>query len=98
MKGLSQTLYLVVVAVVILIVALVLLTIFSVGLGGVVELSKAQGFCGTEGATSCKATGGLPVDWIVPKYNVEGTGLVPCATILCEDGTDTCETCGFPTQ
>ncbi|MFH1337740.1 MAG: hypothetical protein ABIH55_02600 [Nanoarchaeota archaeon] len=102
MKGLSQTLYLVVVAVVILIVALVLLTIFGAGLGGVVELSEAQGFCGTEGATSCKATGGLPINWNLPAYNVEEEGMLSCKTILdryvSSGDCSTCEDCGFPTQ
>jgi len=92
MKGLSQTLYLVVVAVVILIVALVLLTIFGSGIGGIMQLTEAQSYCGTEGSTSCKASNNLPIDWNIPKYNVEDTGMLSCKDIY---NCNTCEDCNF---
>ncbi|MFH1444956.1 MAG: hypothetical protein ABIF08_00560 [Nanoarchaeota archaeon] len=62
-KGLSQTLYLVVVAVVLLIVALVLLTIFNIGIGPVGGLTEARNNCNLQGKSSCQATGVLPINW-----------------------------------
>ena len=99
MKGISQTLYLIVVAVVLIVVALVLLTIFSGGIQTVVEFSEAQNLCSTTAGTSCKTGAGLPVDWTIPKHVVKDRGLMSCKMIFDEVSgiCNTCEECGFPT-
>jgi len=62
-KGLSQTLYLIVVAVVLLVLALVLLSIFGGGIAPIVNLSDAKSICATEASASCAATHSLPPTW-----------------------------------
>jgi len=98
MKGLSQTIYLIVVAIVILIVALVLLTIFGGGIRQVASLTDARVQCGLEGSSSCAAIGSLPTTWNVVMWNVQSEGkTMSCAQIMegvCDNPTS-CEGCGY---
>ena len=83
MKGLSQTLYLVVVAVVILIVALVLLTIFGSGVGIISGLTQNENLCITKATSTCTSINQMPVDWNSRTLTEEGyTDKVSCKTIL----------------
>ena len=95
-KGLSQTIYLVVVAIVILIVALVLLTIFGGGMANITSITQAENICRQKAATSCSATqmidgGQMPVDWNVPFYEGQSCkaliGDVDCGQILKGEST-----------
>jgi len=71
-KGLSQTLYLVIVAVVLLILALVLLTIFGGSMTTVSSLTEAGNLCRTQAMASCAATNNMPYNWNMNTVNVGG--------------------------
>ena len=62
-KGMSMTLTIIVAAVVILVTALVLLTIFGGGMIPIASLAEAETHCGIIGDASCRATGQLPPTW-----------------------------------
>ena len=97
-KGMTQTLQLVVAAIVVLIVALVLLTIFSGGIRQVATMTEARALCGTEGATTCATAGSLPVSWSVAMWYVQAEGrTVSCLELMREvcDDPSSCGGCGF---
>ena len=77
MKGISQTLYLIVAAVVLIVVALVLLTIFGGGMQPAIRLTEARNICETERSVICSATGNLPPTWSAATkftdHNEDGT-------------------------
>ena len=83
----NTTLAVVVSAIVILITALVVITIFSGGITQVGTLGRAQTLCQTSYITTCQSTGQTPTIWSVPNMNVEGN-IKSCADIL----TCTCTT------
>lgn len=62
-KGMSTTLWIVISAVVIVVVALVILTIFGSSMGGVSNVVEFRRNCEMVGRTSCSATGFLPLTW-----------------------------------
>lgn len=68
----SQTLFIIVAAVVILVAALVILTILGTGLTPVATLADARANCGFTGRSLCETTGSLPYNWDLPAYNVNG--------------------------
>ncbi|MFH1444955.1 MAG: hypothetical protein ABIF08_00555 [Nanoarchaeota archaeon] len=80
MKGLSQTLYLIVAAIIILIVALVLLTMFGGTMQHVGSFAQAKSICEQEASFTCKTTGTLPSSWSIITLDVAGEQ-VSCATI-----------------
>jgi len=92
-------------AIVILIIALVLLTIFSQGISPVGTLTGAQSQCAQIGRSTCAATGTLPANWAVPSMRVNINGQpqwVSCAYLMrdkCGEVLEhqTCYTCGYPT-
>jgi len=92
-------------AIVILIIALVLLTIFSTGISPVGTITGAQSQCAQIGRSTCAASGTLPANWAIPTMRVtmEGeTRLVSCAYLMrntCGEVLEhqTCHTCGYPT-
>lgn len=63
MKGLSETLWLVMVAVVIVIVALVILTIFMSVIPLFGSVTEFTNYCTTKGRTTCSSMNALPPDW-----------------------------------
>ena len=65
MKAMSTTLVLVVGAVVILVTALVLLTIFGSGITPLGSLSNFQNQCRISGESSCETTKQLPLTWSI---------------------------------
>jgi len=75
----NTTLAVVVSAIVILITALVVITIFSGGITQVGTLSQAKTLCSTQFITMCQSTGQRPVTWDIKNMNVNGE-IVSCAT------------------
>lgn len=71
-KGMSQTLYIIIAAVVILVAALIILTILGTGLTPVASLADARANCGVTGKSLCETTGSLPFNWNSPAYNING--------------------------
>jgi hypothetical protein len=86
-KGMSQTLVIIVAAVVILVTALVLLTIFGSGIAPVASITEVRNNCQTIGDASCSATGQLPPTWNAKIYKVGD--LVRACSDVCES---TCTT------
>lgn len=66
------SLVIVVAAIVILITALVLVTIFGVGIGQVASITQAKNNCITQALASCRATNALPITWDYPMSVTEG--------------------------
>lgn len=63
MKGLENTLWIVVVAIVMLVVALVILTIFANVIPIFGSVTEFRNYCITKGSTTCSSLGALPPDW-----------------------------------
>jgi hypothetical protein len=63
-KGMSESLVIVVAAIVILIVALIVLTIFGVGMKTATSIYDAQNQCNAMCTSSCKATGQPPTFYV----------------------------------
>ncbi|MBM3303782.1 MAG: hypothetical protein FJY76_01695 [Candidatus Aenigmarchaeota archaeon] len=78
----NTTLAVVVSAIVILIAALVVITIFGGGMGQVGTLTNADSICRTQAASSCRSTGQMPLTWDIPSVSRPksggGTETVPC--------------------
>jgi hypothetical protein len=71
-KGMSTTLVIIVSAVVILVTALVLLTIFGTGIAPVGSLAEARNNCELQGRQLCITTGQLPPTWTLKTMNLNG--------------------------
>lgn len=71
-KGMSMTLTIIVAAVVILVTALVLLTIFGTGITPVASIAEAKAQCTFQAETLCKTTGTHPPTWNMKTMNVGG--------------------------
>ncbi len=102
MKAMSQTLYIVVAAIVILVTAVVVLVIFQLGMQPAVGLTEAKSLCLTQATLSCKTYNKMPPTWNVPNVKVtvggktetkacsaiEGLGSCKCENIdTCASGT-----------
>ena len=70
MKAMSQTLYLVVAAMVILITAVVVLVIFFQGMAPATGFAEASALCQTKLSVSCTTFGENPPDWNVQNVKV----------------------------
>ncbi|MBM3303781.1 MAG: hypothetical protein FJY76_01690 [Candidatus Aenigmarchaeota archaeon] len=68
----NTTLAVVVSAIVILIAALVVITIFSGGITQVATLAQAKTICSTQYITMCQSTGQKPTTWDINNMNVAG--------------------------
>jgi len=68
----------VVAAIVILITALVVITIFGSGVTQVSGIAEARSLCQTQCQTSCQATGSKPITWGVPTVRDSGGDLKSC--------------------
>ena len=68
----NTTLAVVVSAIVILITALVVITIFSGGVGQVGSMTNSQSVCQTQARSSCYAACSLPLTWSVPTVTSNG--------------------------
>ncbi len=80
MKGMSHTLVIVVSAIVILVAALVIITIFGSGVQQVASLAQAEAICRASAESSCKSANTMPPTWYAPtvKYNDK---LIACGNI-----------------
>ena len=87
------TLTVVVAAIVILITALVVITIFGSGMTNVGSIAEAEAFCKTQCEAACRTTSGIPITWSVNNINKNG---VP-TSCQAEVGTATCsgQTCTY---
>ncbi len=101
MKAISATLLIIVSAIVILITALVVLTIFGTGIQPVVDLASKQNLCISEYSTLCVA-GAIKGNEKPPTWNTQikiNTGggksrMESCASLVdCTDCTDKIATC-----
>jgi hypothetical protein len=63
MKGMSATLWIVVSALVLVIVAIVVLTIFGTGMGPFSTITDFKNNCITQGKATCASSGFLPLSW-----------------------------------
>ena len=92
----------VVTAIIILVVALVILTIFGSGLGNIQTITQAESQCASLGASACKATGSLPPTWGVNNMLVRDANgnqrMDSCAVLLKCGGNDKpgCLGCLYP--
>jgi len=66
MKGMSATLWIVVSALVIIIVAIVVLTIFGSSMGPFSTITDFQNYCTTQAKATCASSGFLPLSWDKP--------------------------------
>ena len=72
MKAMSQTLYILVAAIIILVTAVVIISVFLQGVGPAVGLTEAKSLCQTQLATSCATFGQVPATWSVQNVNIDG--------------------------
>jgi len=90
--GLTTTLWIIIGAVIVVVVALVLLTIFGRGMLGITSLADFRKNCEVTGRASCQTVSYLPLTWEVntPIDNKPAS----CAT---EWSCTSCDTCNWPT-
>lgn len=93
MKAMSQTLYLVVAVVVILVTAVIILAIFWQGVTPAMGIAEAKSICQTQAAVSCATFVQMPPTWSVDNMRVSGDGKAEtksCAQIMTDEGYGTC--------
>ncbi|MBI2675041.1 MAG: hypothetical protein HYX24_01175 [Candidatus Aenigmarchaeota archaeon] len=94
-KGISNTMWLVVASLVILIVALVILTIFSKSIGNI-PVQFVQN-CRLSATASCSSLGVLPIDWQIPKAVSGSQTLISCYNAVAPPpARPDCSAYGFP--
>lgn len=81
MKGLSETMYIIIAVIVILIVALVVLTIFRIVPTGISSIAEARSNCQITAQSTCVATGTLPSSWNFADKQTD-QGLLSCRDLL----------------
>ncbi len=81
MKGLSETMYIIIAVIVILIVALVVLTIFRVVPTGISSIAEARSNCQITAQSTCAAIGTLPATWSSADKQTD-QGLLSCRDLL----------------
>ena len=102
MKAMSQTLYLVVAAIVILVTAVVVLAIFFNVIPLATGLTEASSICQTEATMSCATYGKMPPTWNIQNRKVvDKDGItkdMSCAQVMedmdcggCEEKNFRCE-------
>jgi hypothetical protein len=74
MKAMSQTLYIVVAAMVIMVTALVVLAIFFPAMVPAASLADAKNLCLTKATSACAAFNTMPPDWNVVNVDVREGG------------------------
>ncbi len=96
----NTTLAVVVSAIVILVTALVVITIFSGGAGQIGSITNAQSICQTQGRSSCLSTGQLPLTWEIPTVSIPASDgvniMVSCSDERVTNCRETCENCNYP--
>jgi len=86
----ETTLTVVVAAIVILITALVVITIFGSGITQVSGIMQARSICQTQCEASCRATGTPPITWNVPTIRDENNNVMSCQGIGLSCTQDDC--------
>jgi sensor histidine kinase regulating citrate/malate metabolism len=84
----KMTIELLIAAIVILIVALVVLTIFGTGIGQMSSITDLQNSCRNQAMSTCRATCELPVGWKEINYRLADGSTKTCADAL--SGKTTC--------
>ncbi len=96
------TLTVVVAAIVILITALVVITIFGGGIKQVGGIAEAKALCQSQCESTCRATGGVPITWSVPTVRDASGAPQSCQYLLgtatCSKDTGTCSYGGSGSQ
>jgi hypothetical protein len=92
MKGISATLIIIVTAIVILIAALVVLTIFGSGITPIVDLTAQKNICLQQAGVTCQTTKQMPPTWNAQvQYTKDGKiEQGSCASITGCSGCDGC--------
>lgn len=93
MKAMSQTMYLVVAAIIIMVTAVVVIAIFWQGVTPAIGLTEAKSLCLTQATTSCTTMNQMPPTWNVPNVKViEGTKTetISCLQVISKEGLSTC--------
>ena len=74
MKGISQTLMIIVTAIVVLVAALIVLSIFGQGIGPMLDITQARNVCIQEASATCQAVHTMPPTWdtATKTYNENG--------------------------
>lgn len=96
MKAMSNTLYLVVAAVVILVTAVVVLAIFFQGVTPATGITSAKSLCMTEATMSCATYGKMPPTWNIQNRKVTENGKtvdMSCSQVMLRSGLKTDCTC-----
>ena len=91
-KGLSTALRIAMIALVLLIVAVVILTIFADIIFGVSSLAEARNNCDLQAQTTCDTSGSLPVTWGVKSARTD-QGVMSCQEL--KNGCASCQECGY---
>ena len=101
-KGMSETLMIVVSAIIILIVALVLITMFSSSITPLGNLAQAKNNCMVQAKSTCASTGALPVTWAVQSVKTsDSDALLSCKSLWSDcdccpqSASETCLKCNF---
>lgn len=98
-KGMSTTLTVVVTAIIVLIMALVLITIFSSAITPLATIAQATENCRIQGQATCDTTGSLPVTWGTSTLkDPQSNALTSCQALwegcnACRCGTNAPGTC-----
>ena len=71
MKAMSQTMYLVVAAIVIMVTALVVIVIFWQGVTPAIGLTEAKSMCQTQATISCTSMNQMPPTWNVENVKIK---------------------------
>ena len=88
MKGMEHSLVIVVTAIVVLIVAVVLITIFTGGLRNVTPIFEKSNLCRQEAILSCRTTGKMPPAWDIQFKVIDERGnevLQSCSGLVSGD-------------
>lgn len=81
MKAMSQTMYLVVAAIIIMVTAVVVIAIFWQGITPAIGLTEAASLCQTQATISCTSMNQMPPTWYV--QNMKTTrGTLSCADLV----------------
>lgn len=91
MKGVSQTLWIIVGAIVVLVIGLVVITIFSTGIMNFSSITEATSYCAMQGKVSCDTTNNLPPIWTTANMRIAGQDAQEsCSSVL---GCSSCTAC-----
>ena len=91
-KGMSATLMIVVTAIIVLIIALVLITIFSGSITPLASLAQSKNNCRVQAESTCPSTGALPATWGIASLKVpDSDQLKSCQELW--NGCTTCASC-----